>query len=50
MMAVMVTSSVRWLRVMLEPALGQDFEAEVAALLGPFVVLFGQDGADQPDQ
>jgi hypothetical protein len=26
---------------------GEGFEAEVAALLGPFVVLFGQDGADE---
>jgi hypothetical protein len=34
----------------LEPALGQDFEAEVAALLGPLVVLLAQDGADQPDE
>ena len=28
---------------------GQDVEAEVAALLGPLVVLLGQDGADQAD-
>jgi hypothetical protein len=28
---------------------GQDVEPEVAALLGPFVVLFGQYGADQAD-
>src|SRR6476660_2265358 len=28
---------------------GQDVEAEVAALLGPFVVLLGQHGADQAD-
>jgi hypothetical protein len=33
----------------LKPALGQDFEAKIAALLGPFVMLFGQDGANQPD-
>jgi hypothetical protein len=25
---------------------GQDVEVEVAAAFGPFVVLFGQDGAD----
>ena len=31
----------------LEPALGQDFEAQVAALHGPLIVLHGQDGADQ---
>jgi hypothetical protein len=29
---------------------GQDVEVEVAAALGPFVVLFGQDGADDADQ
>jgi hypothetical protein len=29
---------------------GEDVEAEVAAALGPFVVLFGEDGADAPDQ
>ena len=29
-----------------DPAFGEDVEAEVAALLGPFVVLFGQHGAD----
>jgi hypothetical protein len=28
---------------------GQDVEAEVAASFGPFVVLFGQDGADEAD-
>ena len=33
-----------------EAALGKDVEAKVAALLGPFVVLFGQDGADEPCQ
>ncbi len=29
---------------------GQDVHAEVAAAFGPFVVLLGQDGADEPDQ
>jgi hypothetical protein len=29
---------------------GEDVEAEVAAAFGPFVVLLGQDGADEPDQ
>ena len=29
--------------------LGEDLEAHVAALLGPFVGLLGQDRADQPD-
>jgi hypothetical protein len=29
---------------------GEDVEAEVAASFGPFVVLFGQDGADEADQ
>ncbi len=29
---------------------GEDVEAEVAAAFGPFVVLFGQDSADQADQ
>jgi hypothetical protein len=29
---------------------GQDVEAEVAAAFGPFVVLLGQDGADEADE
>jgi hypothetical protein len=29
---------------------GQDVDAEVAAAFGPFVVLLGQDGADEADQ
>lgn len=29
---------------------GQDVQAEVATSFGPFVVLFGQDGADQADE
>jgi hypothetical protein len=29
---------------------GEDVEAEVAAAFGPFVVLFGQDGADEADE
>jgi len=29
---------------------GEDVEAEVAAAFGPFVVLFGQDRADEADQ
>ena len=29
---------------------GEDVEAEVAASFGPFVVLFGEDGADESDQ
>jgi len=33
----------------LEPAAGQEVEAEVPAAFGPFVVLLGQDGADQAD-
>src|SRR4051794_17527509 len=32
-----------------ESALGEDLEAEVAAAVGPFVVLLGQDGADEAD-
>ena len=32
-----------------EPGAGEDIESEVAAPIGPFVVLFGQDGADQSD-
>src|SRR4051794_27626913 len=28
---------------------GEDVESEVAAAFGPFVVLLGQDGADEPD-
>ena len=50
-MAVSVTSS-GW--VLLagggEPGFGEDVEADVAAHLGPFVVLLGQDGADEADQ
>ena len=30
-------------------ASGEDVESEVAAAFGPFVVLLGQDGADEPD-
>jgi hypothetical protein len=33
-----------------EAALGEDVETKVAALLGPFAVLFGQDDADEPYQ
>jgi hypothetical protein len=29
---------------------GEDVESEVAAAFGPFVVLFGQDGAGEADQ
>ena len=29
---------------------GEDVEAEVAAAFGPFVVLFGEDGADEADE
>jgi len=32
------------------PAAVEDVEAEVAAAFGPVVVLFGQDGADEPGQ
>jgi hypothetical protein len=28
---------------------GEDVESEVAAAFGPFVVLFGEDGADEAD-
>jgi hypothetical protein len=28
---------------------GEDVESEVAAAFGPFVVLFGEDGADKAD-
>ena len=31
------------------PALGQDFEAEVAALLGPLVVLLGEEGVSMQE-
>ena len=30
--------------------LAEDFQADVAAHLGPFVVLFGEDGTDETDQ
>jgi hypothetical protein len=33
-----------------DAATGEDVEAEVAAAFGPFVVLFGEDGADQADE
>ena len=33
-----------------EAGAGEDVEAEVAAAFGPFVVLLGQDGADEADQ
>jgi hypothetical protein len=33
-----------------EAGFGEDVEAEVAAAFGPFVVLFGEDGADEADQ
>jgi len=33
-----------------EAGLGEDVEAEVTAAFGPFVVLFGQDRADETDQ
>ena len=33
-----------------EAAFGEDVQADVAAQLGPFVVLFGEHGADQADQ
>jgi hypothetical protein len=33
-----------------EPGAVEDVEAEVASAFGPFVVLFGQDGADEADQ
>src|SRR5215217_9031705 len=51
-MAVMVTSLVDQVLVgdLGESALGESIEAEVAALLGPFIVLLGKDRADQPDQ
>jgi hypothetical protein len=32
-----------------ESAAVQDVESEVAPAVGPFVVLLGQDGADEPD-
>ena len=32
-----------------DSAFGQEFKAHVAAALGPFVALFGQHGADEPD-
>jgi hypothetical protein len=31
-------------------AFGQEFEAHVAAAVGPFIVLFGQDGADEANE
>ena len=34
----------------LESGPAEDVEAEVAAAFGPFVVLFGEDGADEADQ
>ena len=33
-----------------ETGAGEDVEAEVAAAFGPFVVLLGQDGADEADE
>ena len=32
-----------------DAAAGEDVEAEVAAAFGPFVVLLGEDGADEAD-
>ena len=32
------------------PVSGEDVEPEVAAAFGPFVVLLGQDGADEADE
>jgi hypothetical protein len=32
-----------------EAAAGQDLEGEVSPAVGPFVVLLGEDGAEQPD-
>jgi len=29
---------------------GEELQAHVAAAFGPFVVLFGRDGADEPDE
>ena len=42
-------SHLRWLLGSDGAAAGQDVEAEVAAAFGPFVGLFGQDGADEAD-
>jgi hypothetical protein len=33
-----------------EAGAGEDVDAEVAAAFGPFVVLLGQDGADEADE
>ena len=33
-----------------DAALGEQFEAHVATVLGPFIALFGQDGPDEADQ
>jgi hypothetical protein len=33
-----------------EPGFREDVEADVAAHLGPFVVLFGEPGADETDE
>ena len=49
-MAVRVTSSLSAVSMSVIRTLGEDVEADVAAHLGPLVVLFGQDGADQADQ
>jgi hypothetical protein len=49
-MAVRVTSS-GWVGLAVAgAALGEDVEADVAAHLGPLVVLFGEDGADETNQ
>ena len=44
-----VTSWV-WCRARAAAAAGEDVEAEVAAASGPLVVLFGEHGADRPDE
>jgi hypothetical protein len=48
-MAVMVTCGVR-VGDLGQAAFGEDVQADVAAHLGPFVVLLGEHGADQADE
>jgi hypothetical protein len=36
--------------LILQSGFGEGFDAEVAASFDPFVVLFGEDGADEADQ
>jgi hypothetical protein len=54
-MALMAVLATSWLIgpssvILVRRLFSHDVEAKVAALLGPLVMLFGQDGTDQRDQ